>query len=67
MIRQLQEAFPFDGVGVPGKGGKTPLGDGKLFELVNTPEKIANYLDRDDSGIWWHEKEKYLCIETFEL
>ncbi|MBS4169408.1 MULTISPECIES: tetratricopeptide repeat protein [unclassified Neochlamydia] len=55
--------FAFDGAGVEGKGCKTPLGNGKTFELIQTPEKMAQYIAQDKNGKWWHEKEPHLPME----
>ncbi|MBS4169386.1 tetratricopeptide repeat protein [Neochlamydia sp. AcF95] len=55
--------FAFDGAGVEGKGCKTPLGNGKTFELIQTPEKMAQYIAQDENGEWWHEKEPHLPME----
>ncbi|KIC76879.1 hypothetical protein DB41_DZ00010, partial [Neochlamydia sp. TUME1] len=53
----------FDGAGVEGKGCKTPFGNGKTFELIQTPEKMAQYVGKDEKGQWWHEKEPHLPME----
>ncbi len=58
--RTTKRGLSFDGLGV-NKGGKTPLGDGKLFSLIHTPEQMVRYLEKDEQGIWWHEKEEYLA------
>jgi tetratricopeptide (TPR) repeat protein len=55
--------FAFDGAGVEGKGCKTPLGNGKTFELIQTPEQMAQYVGKDGNGQWWHEKEPHLPME----
>ncbi|KIC75205.1 hypothetical protein DB42_AK00050 [Neochlamydia sp. EPS4] len=55
--------FAFDGAGVEGKGCKTPLGNGKTFELIQTPEMMAQYIGKDEKGQWWHEKEPHLPME----
>jgi tetratricopeptide (TPR) repeat protein len=54
--------FAFDGAGVEGKGCKTPLGNGN-FKLIQTPEKMAQYIGKDGKGNWWHEKEPHLPME----
>ncbi|NGY95471.1 hypothetical protein NEOC84_001391, partial len=55
--------FAFDGAGVEGKGCKTPLGNGKTFELIQTPEQMAQYIGKDEKSQWWHEKEPHLPME----
>ncbi|WP_213155739.1 tetratricopeptide repeat protein [Neochlamydia sp. AcF65] len=56
--------FAFDGAGVEGKGCKTPFGnDGKTFELIQTPGKMAQYIAKDEKGQWWHNKEPHLPME----
>ncbi|WP_213155721.1 tetratricopeptide repeat protein [Neochlamydia sp. AcF65] len=55
--------FAFDGAGVEGKGCKTPLGNGRTFELIQTPEKMAQYVGKDEKGRWWHDKEPHLPME----
>jgi tetratricopeptide (TPR) repeat protein/predicted nucleotidyltransferase len=55
--------FAFDGAGVEGKGCKTPFGNGKTFELIQTPEKMAQYIAKDEEGQWWHDKEPHLPME----
>ncbi|WP_155117565.1 tetratricopeptide repeat protein [Neochlamydia sp. TUME1] len=55
--------FAFDGAGVEGKGCKTPFGNGKTFELIQTPEKMAQYITREEGGQWWHDKEPHLPME----
>ncbi|KIC74869.1 hypothetical protein DB41_IB00020 [Neochlamydia sp. TUME1] len=55
--------FAFDGAGVEGKGCKTPFGNGTTFELIQTPEKMAQYIGKDDKGNWWHTKEPHLPME----
>jgi tetratricopeptide (TPR) repeat protein len=55
--------FAFDGAGVEGKGCKTPFGNGKTFELIQTPEKMAQYVAKDEKGHWWHKKEPHLPME----
>ncbi|MBS4166153.1 Uncharacterized protein NEOC65_001233 [Neochlamydia sp. AcF65] len=55
--------FAFDGAGVEGKGCKTPLGNGKTFELIQTPEQMAQYVGKDEKGQWWHEEEPHLPME----
>jgi tetratricopeptide (TPR) repeat protein/predicted nucleotidyltransferase len=57
----------FDGAGVEGKGCKTPLGNGKTFELIQTPEQMAQYLGKDEKGQWWHEKEPHLPMELLNF
>ncbi|WP_166156377.1 tetratricopeptide repeat protein [Neochlamydia sp. AcF84] len=59
--------FAFDGAGVEGKGCKTPLGNGKTFELIQTPEKMAQYVGKDENGKWWHEKEPHLPMELLNF
>jgi tetratricopeptide (TPR) repeat protein len=53
----------FDGEGVEGKGCKTPFGNRHTFELIQTPEKMAQYIGKDEKGIWWHEEEPHLPME----
>nr|WP_166158012.1 tetratricopeptide repeat protein [Neochlamydia sp. AcF84]NGY95860.1 hypothetical protein [Neochlamydia sp. AcF84] len=55
--------FAFDGAGVEGKGCKTPFGNSKTFELIQTPEKMAQYIAKDEDGQWWHDKEPHLPME----
>ncbi|WP_155117481.1 DUF294 nucleotidyltransferase-like domain-containing protein [Neochlamydia sp. EPS4] len=55
--------FAFDGEGVQGKGCKTPFGNRQTFELIQTPEKMAQYVGKDEKGKWWHEKEPHLPME----
>nr|WP_166154757.1 tetratricopeptide repeat protein [Neochlamydia sp. AcF84]NGY94525.1 hypothetical protein [Neochlamydia sp. AcF84] len=56
--------FAFDGAGVEGKGCKTPFGnDGNTFELIQTPERMAQYIAKDEHGKWWHKKEPHLPME----
>ncbi|MBS4171397.1 hypothetical protein NEOC95_002147 [Neochlamydia sp. AcF95] len=55
--------FAFDGAGVEGKGCKTPFGNSITFELIQTPEKMAQYIGKDDKGTWWHMKEPHLPME----
>jgi tetratricopeptide (TPR) repeat protein len=55
--------FAFDGAGVEGKGCKTPFGNGKTFELIQTPGKMAQYIAKDEEGQWWHKKEPHLPME----
>ncbi|BBI17799.1 tetratricopeptide repeat protein [Neochlamydia sp. S13] len=55
--------FAFDGEGVEGKGCKTPLGNGITFELIQTTEKMSQYVAKDEKGQWWHEKEPHLPME----
>ncbi|WP_166154360.1 tetratricopeptide repeat protein [Neochlamydia sp. AcF84] len=55
--------FAFDGAGVEGKGCKTPFGNSKTFELIQTPEKMAQYIAKNEEGHWWHEKEPHLPME----
>jgi tetratricopeptide (TPR) repeat protein len=59
--------FAFDGAGVKGKGCKTPLGNGKTFKLIQTPEKMAQYVGKDKKGQWWHEKEPHLPMELLNF
>ncbi|KIC73178.1 hypothetical protein DB41_JP00010, partial [Neochlamydia sp. TUME1] len=59
--------FAFDGAGVEGKGCKTPLGNGKTFELIQTPEQMAQYVGKDEKGQWWHEKEPHLPMELLNF
>ncbi|MBS4169385.1 tetratricopeptide repeat protein [Neochlamydia sp. AcF95] len=59
--------FAFDGAGVEGKGCKTPLGNGKTFELIQTPEMMAQYIGKDEKGQWWHEKEPHLPMELLNF
>ncbi|MBS4170818.1 tetratricopeptide repeat protein [Neochlamydia sp. AcF95] len=53
----------FDGEGVEGKGCKTPFGNRHTFELIQTPEKMAQYVAQDENGKWWHQKESHLPME----
>jgi hypothetical protein len=55
--------FAFDGEGVQGKGCKTPFGNRQTFELIQTPEKMAQYIAKDEEGQWWYEKEPHLPME----
>jgi tetratricopeptide (TPR) repeat protein/predicted nucleotidyltransferase len=55
--------FAFDGAGVEGKGCKTPFGNGTTFELIQTPEKMAQYVGKDKKDQWWHDKEPHLPME----
>ncbi|KIC73172.1 hypothetical protein DB42_CG00050 [Neochlamydia sp. EPS4] len=55
--------FAFDGEGVEGKGCKTPFGNRQTFELIQTPEKMAQYIGKDEKGQWWHKKEQHLPLE----
>ncbi|MBS4171224.1 tetratricopeptide repeat protein, partial [Neochlamydia sp. AcF95] len=55
--------FAFDGEGAEGKGCKTPFGDRQTFELIQTPEKMAQYIGKDEKGQWWHKKERHLPME----
>ncbi|MBS4165348.1 hypothetical protein NEOC65_000405 [Neochlamydia sp. AcF65] len=55
--------FAFDGEGAEGKGCKTPFGNRQTFELIQTPEKMAQYIAKDEEGQWWHEKEPHLPME----
>ncbi|WP_166158550.1 tetratricopeptide repeat protein [Neochlamydia sp. AcF84] len=59
--------FAFDGAGVEGKGCKTPLGNGKTFELIQTPEQMAQYVGKNEKGHWWHEKEPHLPMELLNF
>ncbi|BBI18315.1 tetratricopeptide repeat protein [Neochlamydia sp. S13] len=59
--------FAFDGAGVEGKGCKTPLGNGKTFELIQTPEQMAQYVGKDEKGQWWHKKEPHLPMELLNF
>ncbi|MBS4171547.1 tetratricopeptide repeat protein [Neochlamydia sp. AcF95] len=59
--------FAFDGAGVKGKGCKTPLGNGKTFELIQTPQKMAQYVGKDDENQWWHKKERHLPMELLNF
>ncbi|KIC76620.1 hypothetical protein DB41_FH00010, partial [Neochlamydia sp. TUME1] len=55
--------FAFDGEGVQGKGCKTPFGNRQTFELIQPPNKMAEYIAQDEKGKWWHEKEPHLPME----
>ncbi|NGY95902.1 hypothetical protein NEOC84_001831, partial len=55
--------FAFDGEGAEGKGCKTPFGNRQTFELIQTPEKMAQYIDIDEKGQWWHYEEPHLPME----
>ncbi|KIC72970.1 hypothetical protein DB42_CO00050 [Neochlamydia sp. EPS4] len=55
--------FAFDGAGVTGKGCKTPYGNRQTFELIQTPEKMAQYIAKDEEGYWWHQQEPHLPLE----
>ncbi|KIC73120.1 hypothetical protein DB42_CJ00100 [Neochlamydia sp. EPS4] len=59
--------FAFDGAGVKGKGCKTPFGNRQTFELIQTPEKMAQYITRDEKGQWWHEREPHLPMELLNF
>ncbi|BBI16867.1 DUF2225 domain-containing protein [Neochlamydia sp. S13] len=60
--------FAFDGAGVEEKGCKTPFGNnGKTFELIQTPEKMAQYIAKDKEGQWWHKKEPHLPMELLNF
>ncbi|KIC76514.1 hypothetical protein DB41_FW00020, partial [Neochlamydia sp. TUME1] len=59
--------FAFDGEGVQGKGCKTPFGNRQTFELIQTPEKMAQYIAKDEKGQWWHEKETHLPMELLNF
>ncbi|KIC75603.1 hypothetical protein DB41_HJ00030 [Neochlamydia sp. TUME1] len=53
----------FDGEGAEGKGCKTPFGNRHTFELIQTPEKMAQYIGKDEKGRWWHHEEPHLPME----
>ncbi|MBS4164988.1 hypothetical protein NEOC65_000034 [Neochlamydia sp. AcF65] len=55
--------FAFDGEGAEGKGCKTPFGNRQTFELIQTPQKMAQYIAQDENGKWWHQKEPHLPME----
>nr|WP_166155568.1 tetratricopeptide repeat protein [Neochlamydia sp. AcF84]NGY94977.1 hypothetical protein [Neochlamydia sp. AcF84] len=55
--------FAFDGEGVQGKGCKTPFGNRQTFELIQRPEKMAQYISKDEKDRWWHVKEPHLPME----
>jgi hypothetical protein len=55
--------FAFDGAGVAGKGCKTPFDNRQTFELIQTPEKMAQYIAKDEEGHWWHQQEPHLPLE----
>ncbi|KIC73234.1 hypothetical protein DB42_CE00390, partial [Neochlamydia sp. EPS4] len=57
----------FDGEGVQGKGCKTPFGNRQTFELIQTPEKMAQYISKNKKGQWWHEKEPHLPMELLSF
>nr|WP_166158107.1 tetratricopeptide repeat protein [Neochlamydia sp. AcF84]NGY95900.1 hypothetical protein [Neochlamydia sp. AcF84] len=59
--------FAFDGEGVQGKGCKTPFGNRQTFELIQTPEKMAQYISKNEKGHWWHEKEPHLPMELLNF
>ncbi|WP_213151090.1 tetratricopeptide repeat protein [Neochlamydia sp. AcF95] len=59
--------FAFDGAGVEGKGCKIPVGNGKTFDLIQTPGKMAQYIGKDEKGQWWHEKEPHLPMELLNF
>ncbi|KIC73152.1 hypothetical protein DB41_JQ00030 [Neochlamydia sp. TUME1] len=59
--------FALDGAGVEGKGCKTPLGNGKTFELIQTPGQMAQYIGKDEEGLWWHKKEPHLPMELLNF
>ncbi|WP_166156963.1 tetratricopeptide repeat protein [Neochlamydia sp. AcF84] len=59
--------FAFDGAGVEGKGCKTPLGNGKTFELIQTPEQMVQYVGKDEKGQWWYKKEPHLPMELLNF
>jgi tetratricopeptide (TPR) repeat protein len=61
--RRTPRGFAFDGEGVKGKGCKTPLGNRNSFELIQTPEEMAKYQEKDPAGNWWFEKEPHLPME----
>jgi tetratricopeptide (TPR) repeat protein len=54
--------FAFDNEGLE-KACKTPFGNRHSFELIQTPEKMAQYIAKDEEGHWWHQKEPYLPME----
>ncbi|MBS4165352.1 hypothetical protein NEOC65_000409 [Neochlamydia sp. AcF65] len=55
--------FAFDGEGAEGKGCKTPFGNRQTFELIQTPEKMAQYISKNEEDHWWHVKERHLPME----
>ena len=66
--------FAFDGAGAPGKGCKTPLGNagnespnGKTFELIQTPTKMAQYLGMDREKTDWPKREPQLPMEMLNF
>ncbi|KIC76641.1 hypothetical protein DB41_FE00010, partial [Neochlamydia sp. TUME1] len=59
--------FAFDGEGAEGKGCKTPSGNRQTFELIQTPEKMAHYVGKDEKGQWWHKKEPHLSMELLNF
>jgi tetratricopeptide (TPR) repeat protein len=65
--RIIPRGFAFDGAGMEGKGCKTPFGNHKTFELIQTPEKMAQYIAQDKHGKWWHQKERHLPMELLNF
>nr|WP_166155624.1 tetratricopeptide repeat protein [Neochlamydia sp. AcF84]NGY95002.1 hypothetical protein [Neochlamydia sp. AcF84] len=59
--------FAFDGEGAKGKGCKTPFGNRQTFKLIQTPEKMAQYIAQDEQGKWWHDKEPHLPMELLNF
>ncbi|BBI18208.1 tetratricopeptide repeat protein [Neochlamydia sp. S13] len=59
--------FAFDGEGAEGKGCKTPFGNRQTFELIQTPEKMAQYIGKDEKDQWWHKKEQHLPMELLNF
>ncbi|BBI18266.1 tetratricopeptide repeat protein [Neochlamydia sp. S13] len=59
--------FAFDGEGAKGKGCKTPFGNRQTFKLIQTPEKMAQYISKDEKDQWWHEKESHLPMELLNF
>lgn len=64
---QTPRGFAFDGEGVDGKGSKTPFGNRSAFELIQTPEGMAQYIGRDEKGDWWFQKEPHLPMELLNF